>query len=95
MNMLEDAEYNELISKSVMADRLIAHNNAVRDNLAAICNLKTALATDDDVEAGMILESFSEEVMNALWVAPTKGGVFTTKERQQIRRCMALPQESV
>lgn len=94
MNMLEDDEYNELVSKAAFATRLMAHNIAVREKLAAILALKTALANDDDIDAGMILESFGEDVMNALWVAPSKGGVFLTKEREQIRRCMALPQES-
>jgi hypothetical protein len=91
MIMLEDSEYADLLSAVQQRDRLLTHNDALRANLDAVAGLKLALATDDAVSAGEILESFTEATMTALWVAPTKGGVFTTKEREQIRRSIALP----
>lgn len=64
---------------------LLRHNDAVRENLQVIMCIKQALAENGFEEVAMYLDGMKEEVRNALWVAPTKGGIFTTEERKAIR----------
>lgn len=66
-------------------NRLIAHNEALREHLAGVLAIKEALAENDYYQACVVFDSMSEEVRTALWVAPTRGGIFTTQERAQIK----------
>lgn len=64
---------------------LIAHNEAVRDWIDHIVAIKQYLLND---EYGLAYEAFAEippEVVKCLWVAPTKGGIFTTGERAKMK----------
>ena len=60
--------------------KLLEHNEAVRENLLEIQGIKDSLAAEDLQSACEILYILGKETMEALWVAPTKGGIFTTKE---------------
>lgn len=64
---------------------LARHNDALRDNLAAVLEIKEALANDDFAECAMLWSETSEAVRDALWVAPSKGGIFTTEERKMLQ----------
>ena len=64
---------------------IVRHNKAVRDNFQVILAVKEALAADDYTEASMYFYEMNEEDARALWVAPSKGGIFTTREREQIK----------
>ena len=72
----QDAEY----------DRQVKHMACVRDNWATIDAIKTALATDDYSAAKEAWNELSRDEKMILWRAPTKGGVFTTKEREDLRK---------
>jgi len=64
---------------------LIKHNEAVRDYIDHIVAIKQYLAAGD---WSLAYEAFAEldpDIVKALWVAPTKGGIFTTGERQQMK----------
>jgi len=64
---------------------LIKHNEAVRDYIDHIVSIKQYLAAGD---WSLAYEAFAEldpDIVKALWVAPTKGGIFTTGERQQMK----------
>ena len=66
--------------------RLMAHNTAVRENWATVAYMKTAFHNQDALAfAEAWLELESDEVKEALYLAPTKGGVFTTEERAYLR----------
>ena len=66
--------------------RLIAHNTAVRENWETVVYMKTAFRNQDALAfAEAWLELESDEVKEALYLAPTKGGVFTTEERAYLR----------
>ena len=65
--------------------RLLTHNEAVRDHWQLVTAIKGALAADDYIDAAMTWNAAPEDVKHALWVAPTKGGIFTTQERQKIK----------
>ena len=64
---------------------LLAHNDALRANMEVVLCIKQALAENDYEEVAMYLDGMGEEVRNALWVAPSKGGIFTTEERAAIK----------
>lgn len=60
--------------------KLLAHNEAVRDNLAVILATKESLAEGDYENAAMYLYEMGNEVAEALRIAPRNGGIFTTEE---------------
>jgi len=61
---------------------LIQHNQAVRDNLQAILSIKEEIANNDLYEVAMYFDNIGKEAIAALWIAQTKGGIFTTEERK-------------
>ncbi len=60
---------------------LINHMEAVRDNLSSIAAVKESIHTGDFNYAAQCLMELSDEAKQALWRAPSKGGVWTTAER--------------
>ena len=61
------------------------HNRVVQECWASISAIKEAIATDDwDGLAEAWLELTNEE-KKALWLAPSKGGIFTTAERKALK----------
>ena len=68
-------------------ERLIAHNEACMNNLGSIYFVKEYLMLDDpkwDSAAEAFAEIPSDD-QELIWKAPSKGGLFTTKERQAIQ----------
>lgn len=61
------------------------HNKVVRECFSSIAYIKDGIAQDDVM---MVVEAWTEltdDQKRALWVAPTKGGVFTTEERSYLK----------
>jgi recombination protein RecT len=69
---------------AIMA-RLLAHMQAVRDHWHSIVWLKDALDRDDEWAFKEVWEELGHEVHKCLWVAPSKGGIWTTAERKKMR----------
>ena len=68
-------------------ERLVAHNEAWRNNSASIYFIKEYINMDEPKWEN-VAEAFAEisnEDREALWLAPSKGGVFTTAERAALR----------
>ena len=66
-------------------DPLAVHNDAVKRNCVSISAIKLAI---EDKEWETVAESYAEltnEDKTALWLAPSKGGVWTTAERTVLR----------
>ena len=66
-------------------DSLRTHNDAVRDFFETIYAVKIAIR---DGELDRAVEAWAEvddETKRALWVAPTRGGIFTTAERAAMK----------
>ena len=59
---------------------LMAHAVAVRENLEEIHMLKTAMQEEDYMTAAGIFMDWDEDTLQALRRAPSKGGIWTTKE---------------
>lgn len=66
-------------------DWLAGHNKALQENFWDVAEIKQAIRDDDLMTAAGLLADMSEEVMTALWVAPTKGGIWTTAERDLMK----------
>lgn len=75
------------------SEYLIKHNDVLRDPhvLMAVAQMKESLASDDYGYVAQVEAELERDVMVALWVAPSKGGVFTTEERTKLR-CDAMNQ---
>lgn len=67
--------------------RVLKQNQYLQDvnNLNAIVTIKQALAEDDHLAAYEIMVNMSDDMKGALWLASTKGGIFTTKETAQMK----------
>ena len=57
-----------------------------------LCAAESPLRQDEAVTSEVLLlnakeawDELGDDVMKTLWLAPSKGGVFTTKERDQLR----------
>lgn len=69
-------------------EKLKAHNKAVRDHLDSVAAIKGFLAHDSYSAAYECLyeiQQDDEEGYKALFLAPTKGGIFTTEERGKMK----------
>jgi|TARA_R100000479_G_C6376116_1_gene199071 hypothetical protein len=62
----------------------LKHNHAVRENLEEIYNIKVAMQNEDWDTAACYVMDFDDDTAGALWVATTKGGIWTTKERDEL-----------
>ena len=64
------------------------HNEAARDHIANIAAIKQALAEDNysfAYECIREIQDEDSEGWKALWIAPSKGGIWTTHERAQMK----------
>lgn len=64
---------------------LIDHNRALREHLGAVVNVIDRLDDGDYDAAKEYWGEIPEEDQRALWVATTKGGIFTTEQRRQMK----------
>ena len=78
-NALEQQKELELV------ERLLVHNAAVRDHIESIVAIKHYLANDEYSAAYEAMSEVPDDDWKALWVATTKGGIFTTKEREKFK----------
>jgi hypothetical protein len=68
-------------------EKLIAHNEAWRNNSGSIYFIKEYIDMDEP-KWESVAEAWAEisnEDKQALWLAPSKGGVFTTAERAALK----------
>jgi len=69
----------------ISVDELLQYNGLVREEFASIAAIKSALASNEYSVAKEACMEVDQDAMRTLWKAPTKGGVFTTKERDQMK----------
>ena len=62
-------------------DGLLRHNKLVREYFYTIYETKIALLNNDIDKAAQAMGELTQETRAILWLAPTKGGIFTTQER--------------
>ena len=78
---------NAILQQKVMeaVQPLMEHNNAARELLPSICAIKEGIATGDLASACEEWFGLTDEEKKSIWLAPTKGGFFTTSERQVMK----------
>jgi hypothetical protein len=64
--------------------RLLVHNAALRDpiTMETVAEIKRAFRDDDIPHMEILWRELTEKEQRALWIAPSYGGIFTTKERE-------------
>ena len=73
-------------------EEFLAYMKVIREEFDFICQVKSAVANEDWEVLRCIVEETPNEVKEALNLAQSKGGVFTTYENQvmkinPLRRC--------
>lgn len=64
---------------------LLAHMTAVRENWQSVSAIKQAIEDQDLPFACQLYAELGHDAQEALWKAPSKGGIFTTEERKYMR----------
>ncbi len=82
-NEVGDAIVNQ--AKMEVADWFKAHNAKVAENIDSICVIKEHINSGDMSTAAEAWYELPEEDQRILWVAPSKGGMFTTIQREIIK----------
>lgn len=86
-NEVTDAiiQQNVLEAKEKAVEFYNNQARAIRDNWDSIVFIKEQLGLGEISAAKEAYAELSEEDQKAVWVAPSKGGIFTTEERKQIK----------
>lgn len=63
----------------------LEYMKCVRENFDYVCQVKTAVANEEWEMLRAIVEETPNEVKEALNLAPSKGGIFTTYENQVMK----------
>jgi len=82
-NEVGDAIVNQ--AKLEVSEFFIAHNAKVMEHIDTIQVMKQAFDSENLSTAAEAWAELSEDDQRVLWVAPSKGGMFTTKEREIIK----------
>lgn len=70
---------------AITVQDLLEHIGFVRDNFDAVSQIKEGINGDDYESAAMAWCDLGEQEKRLLWRAPTKGGILTTAEREQLK----------
>lgn len=62
-------------------DPIVRHNKALAENLSSVSYIKENIKKGDTLAVAEGWDELSNDTKEALWLAPTKGGIFTTAER--------------
>ena len=82
-NEVSDAIINQKVEEAT--ERLRGLVSAVLSNHSSIVAIKEGIALDNLSEAAEEWFTLEDEIKASLWIAPSKGGVFTTREREVIK----------
>ena len=82
---LEIVEHDALDSTTGSGNIVDDYQVLVEKWMSSIAAIKTALANEDYSTAKEAWNEIPDDEKTALWKAPSKGGCFTTKEREQMK----------
>lgn len=81
----DDAQAMGGISPQDIYRRALAHGNALRKWWQSIEAIRGSLSVNDYESAAEAMSEIPREDQKALWLATTKGGIYTTEEREKMR----------
>ena len=61
------------------------HDKALSENISSVACIKEGIAKGDLIQAAEAWFELLEDIQRALWLATSKGGVFTTSEREVMK----------
>lgn len=82
-NEVSDAIINQKVEEAT--GKLRGLVSAVLSSHSSIVAIKEGIALDNLSEAAEEWFTLEDEIKASLWIAPSKGGVFTTREREVIK----------
>jgi len=82
-NEVSDAIINQKVEEATGKLRELV--SAVLSNHSSIVAIKEGIALDNLSEAAEEWFTLEDDIKASLWIAPSKGGVFTTREREVIK----------
>ncbi len=82
-NEVSDAIIKQKVEEAT--DKLRGLVNAVLSNHSSIVAIKEGIAMGNLSEAAEEWFTLEDGIKSSLWIAPSKGGVFTTREREVIK----------
>jgi hypothetical protein len=82
-NEVSDAIINQKVEEAT--EKLKGLVSAVLSNHSSIVAIKEGIALDNLSEAAEEWFTLEDDIKASLWIAPSKGGVFTTREREVIK----------
>lgn len=82
-NEVSDAIINQKVEEATAKLRGLV--SAVLSNHSSIVAIKEGIALDNLSEAAEEWFTLEDDIKASLWIAPSKGGVFTTREREVIK----------
>ena len=68
-----------------ISDELAEHNRVAQECWSSVACIKQAIKDDAWDELAEAWEELTNDEKKALWVAPSKGGIFTTVERKALK----------
>lgn len=80
-----DEVANAIAQQNDSSKFLLSHMSAARDNWKSVSAIKQAIEDKDLGFACQLYAELGHETQEALYQAPTKGGIFTTAERTYMR----------
>lgn len=80
-----DEDDDGVTSGDVPYVKLIEHNHFIFAHLDKFLEIRELLSKDDYEEAVKAFYKFSNDQLSTVWVAPSKGGFFTTQEVQKLK----------
>jgi|TARA_A100000171_G_C2133903_1_gene148620 hypothetical protein len=82
-NEVSDAIINQKVEEAT--EKLRGLVSAVLSSHSSIVAIKEGIALDNLSEAAEEWFTLEDDIKASLWIAPSKGGVFTTREREVIK----------
>lgn len=82
-NEVSDAIINQKVGEAT--EKLRGLVSAVLSSHSSIVAIKEGIALDNLSEAAEEWFTLEDDIKASLWIAPSKGGVFTTREREVIK----------
>ena len=80
----EIEEIPEINLDNAAIARLLRHNECLRESLSSVLCVKDCIASKEFDLAREAWAELEEDEQTALYIAPSKGGIFTTEERKII-----------
>ncbi len=74
--------------------RLLNHMQAVRDHFWQVAEIKHAIESEDWFYFCQLWDEIPQEAQRSLWHATTKGGIWTIKERAEMRKYWSMRAEA-